>query len=371
MATRRPAEIFPPGEFIKDELEERGWTQEDLAAILGRTQATISQLIASKRSITPEIAKGLAAAFNTTPQFWLNLEAALQLWRVQNDTTDTVARRARLYTYAPVKDMERRGWIEHSNDVGIMEERVRSFYGMPDLSEPPTFLAYAARKSTSYEKVTASQCAWLFRAMQLSRFVRAAKYDSAKLPAAIESLQLLIAAPQETRHVPRVLSEYGIRFVIVEDLPGTKIDGASFWIDTEPVIAMSLRYDRNDNFWFTLMHEVGHLAQRDEGLDVDTLAVRIDTDRLDNERTADEFATEHLVPQGQLESFIARVSPLYTAERIEGFAIRCGVHPGIVVGQLQHRNEIMWTNFRRLLASVRSYVMQGAIADGYGASFPA
>lgn len=371
MATRRPAEVFPPGEFLREEIEERGWTQHDLAAILGKTTATVNQIIGGKRSITPETAKGLAAALGTTPQFWLNLESAYQLWRVQSDSSDVVARRARLYTIAPIKDMVRRGWVEPSDNVDVMEERIRSFFGMPDLEEPPVFQAHAARKSTSYGEVTAAQCAWLFRAMQLSRYVAVEKYGQSSLNDAIERLHLLLGAPQEARHVPRVLSEHGIRFVVVEDLPGTKIDGASFWLDDEPVIAMSLRYDRNDNFWFTLMHELGHLDHKDNELDTDMLAIRHDSERSPNEKLADAFATRHLVSQDQLDNFIARVSPLYTTERIEGFAQRCGIHPGIVVGQLQHRNEILWANFRRLLASVRSYVMQGAISDGYGAPFPA
>ena len=85
MATRRPAEVFPPGEFLREELEARGWTQDDLAAILGRTTTTVNQIIGGQRSITPATARGLAAALGTTPQFWLNLESAYQLWKVQND----------------------------------------------------------------------------------------------------------------------------------------------------------------------------------------------------------------------------------------------------------------------------------------------
>ena len=81
MAARRPAEAFPPGEILKEEFEARGWTQSDLAMLLGRPFVLVHEIIAGKRSITPETAKGLAAAFDTTPAFWLNLESAYQLWR--------------------------------------------------------------------------------------------------------------------------------------------------------------------------------------------------------------------------------------------------------------------------------------------------
>lgn len=76
MKVRRPAEVFPPGDYIKGELEERGWTQAELADIMGRPVQLINEIIAAKRGITPETAKGLGAAFGNGAQTWLNLEAA-------------------------------------------------------------------------------------------------------------------------------------------------------------------------------------------------------------------------------------------------------------------------------------------------------
>ena len=85
--TRSIAEIFPPGEFIRDELDARGWTQGDLADILGRTEPKISELINGKRAITPQTAKELAAAFGTSAHVWLSLEITFQLWKDQTEQT--------------------------------------------------------------------------------------------------------------------------------------------------------------------------------------------------------------------------------------------------------------------------------------------
>src|SRR5262245_28749675 len=78
MSERIPAEVFPPGEFIKEELEAREWTQADLAEILGRPPRLVSEIINGKRAISPETAKGLGEAFGTGAQFWMNLEGALK-----------------------------------------------------------------------------------------------------------------------------------------------------------------------------------------------------------------------------------------------------------------------------------------------------
>lgn len=368
--TRRPAEVFHPGEFLREELEERGWTQSDLAEILGRPLRLVNEIIMGKRGISPETAAGLAAALGTSPELWMNLDSAYQLWTMRDTNQDSVARRARLYQIGPIKDMVRRGWIEPSDNVAVLEKRVLDFFEMKSLDEEPRF-AVAARKATI--ETSPTQKAWLFRAKQIARAVHAAPYQPAKLDEALAELRRFLLAPQETRHVPRVLAKAGVRMVIVEPLSGSKIDGACFWLDDAPVVAMSLRFDRIDNFWFVLEHELGHVKHRHKGsVDTDLMAAAGgDGDgRPPEEQVADQFATQQLVPPDKLEGFIDRVRPLYSATKIEGFARLNGVHPGIVVGQLQHRGEVQYSSFRNLLAPVREVVKSSALTDGWGATIP-
>src|SRR5258708_8442599 len=103
MTARVPAEVFAPGEFLAEELEARGWSQVELAEILGRPPRLVNELIAGKRAITPETAIGLAAAFGSSPQFWMNLETTYQLSKAAI-TESAVSRRARLYERFPVKE---------------------------------------------------------------------------------------------------------------------------------------------------------------------------------------------------------------------------------------------------------------------------
>lgn len=77
---RTPAEVFPPGEFIREELEARGWTQGDLAQIMDRPFRLVNELVAGKKQITPETARGLATAFgDNDPLYWMNLDSAYRL----------------------------------------------------------------------------------------------------------------------------------------------------------------------------------------------------------------------------------------------------------------------------------------------------
>ncbi len=134
---------------------------------------------------------------------------------------------------------------------------------------------------------------------------------------------------------------------------------------------MSLRYDRVDNFWFVLMHELGHLSMGVESFDTDLEKDIDNAERPEDERRADKFAVESLIPPMQLDSFIARIRPLYSTRRIEAFALTMKVHPAIVVGQLHHRGEVAWTSFRKTLVPIRGSITAAALTDGWGAVLPA
>lgn len=381
MPNRTPAEVFPPGDFVREELDARGWTQSDLAEILGRPQKTISQIVSGRKAVTPETAKGLAEAFGTSAELWMNLESAYRLHRSikTSDPDDSVSRRAKLFTKAPVKEMVKRRWVESSDNVTVLEKRVCDFFAIRSVDQEPEFWEHAAKKSTSYEKVTPAQLAWLFRARQLAKLSTAKSFSQSSMKDLLERLKLLLGSAEEVRQAPRLLAEHGVRLVILEPLPQTRIDGACFWLDKRsPAIALSLRYDRIDSFWHTLMHELGHVSNLDglggaEGaLDIDLIGEKaaLPADLPERERKANRFASDFLVHRDDLEDFIARTKPLYSKNRIRGFAGRLHVHPGIVVGQLQFLREIDWSHSRDMLAKIRDVITNSTLTDGWGHPAP-
>lgn len=204
--------------------------------------------------------------------------------------------------------------------------------------------------------------------------VQAERFSDARFDLGVSALKTLLLSPEAIRNVPKILSDAGIRLVIVESLPGSCIDGACFWLDkTSPVIALSLRYDRVDGFWHTLFHELGHAKNR-HGLNayesVDTNLVGKEaqgfSEKSEEEKQVDRFASEQLIPAGELDFFIARVKPLYSKFKIMNFAERIKVHPGIVVGQLQYRKEIPYSHNRDFLVRIREIITKTALTDGWG-----
>jgi len=368
MTARVPAEVFPPGEFLREELEAREWSQQELADILGRPPRLVSELISGKRAITPETALGLAEAFGTSPEYWMNLESQYQLSKVKA-SDNQVARKARLYSKFPIREMLRRGWIRASENVEVLEKRCLDFFNIPDIDAPPALTHYAKKTDVAMD-ATPLQLAWLFRVRAMAAQQVLPLYSRDKLLGAVDKLKALLLAPEETRHVPRILAEAGVRLVFVEPVAGSKLDGACFWLaDDKPVIGMTLRYDRIDNFWFVLRHEIEHVLREDGRREGEPI---IDSDLGDDSQTltecemrANAAGADFCVPTDQLENFIARIQPYFSEQKILAFAQRINVHPGLVVGQLQrklNRHDFL----RKYQVKVRACVIPSGDVDGWG-----
>jgi HTH-type transcriptional regulator/antitoxin HigA len=357
-----------PGEFIREELDERGWSQRDLAFILGVAENSITQLLNGKKGISTEMALALADAFSVSADFFNNLQWAYDKSRARQVAPD-VSRKARMQSVYPLREMIKRGWIEET-DTATLEAQLACFFNVPSLDEVP-HLAHAAKK-TAYDEVQPNQLAWLFRVKQMAKEQLVPEFSEKKLIDATNNLSRFMADPEELRHIPRILQECGVRFVIVEALPSSKIDGVCFWLDKKsPVIGLSTRHDRIDNFWFVLRHEIEHVLKR-HGQEAEIIDSDLDSDDPsgvnnipDEERIANAAAANFCVPISELDSFFTRKFPLFSERDILGFSGRLGRHPGIVVGQIQKKTG-RWNFLRKHLVKVRHYIAPSALVDGWG-----
>lgn len=369
MPERTLAEAFHPGEFLRDELDERGWTQAEFAEIIGRPYQLVNEVIAGKRGITPETAKALGAALGTSAELWMNLDSTYQLWK-SPVVSERVARQARIRSLYPVREMINRQWIQPSEDAQVLESRLLRYFEVPALEDRPR-LAYAARAAGDSEKYSAIQCAWVYRVKHIAETMQVPEYSKRTLRSALTELTVLRTAPEEIRHIPKLLAGCGVRLVIVEPLSSSKIDGVCLWLGSSPVIGLSLRFDRIDNFWFVLRHEIEHVLNGDgkESPIVDSELDDVNSPRAESlspeERAANSAATEFCVPQPELADFIARVGPLFSRKRVLAFSRNLGLHPGLVVGQLQRRLD-RYDLFRPMLVPVRSIITPMTMTDGYG-----
>jgi HTH-type transcriptional regulator / antitoxin HigA len=364
----QPAEVFAPGDFLREELEARGWTQQTFAEILGRPAQAISEIINAKKQITPETAIEIGKALGTSPELWLGLEASYRL-SLHDEQEDGVEQRAELYSILPLNEMRKKSWLTTARDAAPQETRqeVLRFLGVNSLSEARK-MKIAARRSSEEPAAQTGQLAWACRVRNLAAGIPRKPYTTSGLRAAIRDLIALARTPEGVLDVPQFLAARGVALVFVPHLGGTKIDGAALWENNRPIIGLSLRYPRIDYFWFTLLHEVAHVVIGHHGrrdfIDDDVLQGVADTE-LDapEEREANRLAGDWLVPPRKLEEFRNQNPTTISAGAIRDFSDELGIHPGILVGRLQYQGWLGYQAHRKFLVNVREVLDQAGLVD--------
>lgn len=372
-------EFRTPGQFLQYLLEERGWTQRVLALVLGIDETGLNKIIAGKRALDAEIALPLSQVFGIPPEDFLELQARydLAVARVIARPDPDLTTRATIFGDLPVSDMIKRGWLRGIADIRQpdVEKALCYFFGVSAVDEIE-ILPHAAKKTNVAEETTPSQLAWLYQVRRIAKEILVGKYSQVSAESAVNKLKPLLGSPEAARKVPRILHDSGIRFVIVESLPGAKIDGVCFWLnDHAPVIGLSIRHDRIDNFWFVLRHELEHVI-KGHGRNAAMLDTNLEGEKAgtgpelpEEERIANQAAAEFCVPQRQLEKFIRLKGPFFAERDIRGFAATYKIHPGLVAGQLQHKTG-RYELFRNHLVKIRSAVTPNAMVDGWGDTAP-
>ena len=360
--TYTPAEVFAPGEYLRDELDERGWTVTEFAEIIGRPVQAVSEILNAKKEITTETALALSEALGTSPALWLNLQTNYRLFQQRTRTASStsmtpVARRARLRGLLPLAEVRNRGWLPDTDDLDAIEHAVRNFLDLGSLDEQPRF-ALAARRANTTEPITLEQTAWLAHVRAVAATRTVSEFDRTKLASlALDLPRVLQAGPSKLTELQPRLADCGVTLVIAEGLRGRKHDGAVTFVGNRSVIGLTTRGDRFDGLLFTLLHECAHLVLDHITPDAPTI---VDDDLTDtqtdpNEIAANDQASAWLFPDGFEISSTTLPTIVATAEHYQ-------VHPSIVLGRVQ-RDQQNWKLHRPHVPKVRALLAkQGVLA---------
>ena len=352
-----PAVLLGPGWRINQELAARGWSQKDLAAVIGRPLQVVNEIINASKQITPETAVQLSQAFaGTPPELWANLEALYRVRLAKNASPmPEVERRSRLYALAPIGELIRRGWIHKSQHIEDLEQAICEFLGISSLGEDPMPPVVNWQHTTNRDPETRAQLAWIKRVEALVRQQVVAPFDAPTFKDAAPNLFNLATSQADAARLPVALNELGVRFVVVPHLPKTYLDGAAFRTPAGPVIALTLRYDRLDHLWFVLAHEAAHIARGDDGV-LDDPPERTDRSKDPKERAADALASSWLIEPKAYQAFLQATADQPTRAQIEAFAERIGRHPSIVVGRMQFGGVITYGQHRWAHVPIRQFL---------------
>ncbi len=338
---RFPIDLPDPVEAIKFRMEQQGLSQRDLVPYFG-SASRVSEVLSHKRPLNLTAARKLHEG--------LGIPAAVLL----GGRAETLPPLVEVERF-PFAEMFKRGWFG-SIPGGLREARKRaedllqSFFGRAfDLNAVPACYRQKIRAGCAVDPY--ALCAWKTRVLQVaeSESVGSTFRRENLTPAFLQTLVGLSALNEGPRAAGELLRRQGIRLVIESHLPGTHLDGAALQTRKgEPVVALTLRHDRIDNFWFTLLHELAHVKLHLGEDDQDAFFDDIDATGADCEAEADALASAILIPEEAWREFARRAD--WSAPSVKRAALAWNIHPAIVAGRVRRE-----TKNHRLLTTLVGY----------------
>lgn len=350
---------FPsPLGAIRFRMEQSGLSPRDLVSFMG-SRAKVSEVLSGKRPLTMQMARALHANLGVPADVLLQqpggeLHSALEGidWR-----------------RFPLAEMAKRGWIEKRRNFAshaeeIMRDLIRRAGGEYVL---PAFFRKNDQARVSAKTDPYSLKAWCWEVLARAnahRLLVGFKPDTVDL-SFLRKVAMLSWSQDGPRLAQEFLANHGIHLVCLEHLPRTHLDGAALQLaDGTPVIGLTLRYDRLDNFWFCLLHELAHIGRHMSATSneafVDDLSLRAvqGARRVPRETEADEWAEHGLIPEDIWNTSKVKDSP--TPLAVMELAQRLGIHPAIIAGRIRYETR----NFRLLSHFVGTGMLRKQFFEG-------
>ena len=331
-----PIDFPDPISAIEFRMEQANLTARDLTPFIG-SRAKVSEVLSGKRAITMAMARALHQH--------LGIPAEVLLQEPGASLDDTLP--GLEYARFPLSAMAKAGWIpnlrplkDHAEELvaGLMERA-----GGRQFATAPLYRKNDSRRvnAKTDDHALRAWC-WQVLAQANARDHRADYQVGVVNPELLRQVAQMSVLPDGPVQAGNFLAQRGIALEYVPHLPRTHLDGAAFHShDDRPVIGLTLRYDRIDNFWYTLLHELAHIGLHLDNCSgasgfVDDHSLRgVESGSGDNkEQEADRWAQDALIPPDVWEDGILLVDPSPMA--VIGMAAEAGVHPAIVAGRVRY-----------------------------------
>lgn len=342
-----PRWVAPPGATVLDLMRGRHMAIGQLASEVHKDPTVVSRFLHGIEPLTPDWAESLARIVGASTAFWLRREEMYRsdLKRLCHEASFHISD---LANTLPLKDMVRFGWIEKGESEDETAMNACAFLGVVttesfQLRYQDLLSSGAYRASSAFATQPSAVAVWLRQGEIAASAVDCDPWDSGKLRSSIDAIRALTREPDPAVFLPKLealLADCGVALVIARAPSGCRASGAARFLNTgKGVIQLSFRYLSDDQFWFTLFHEIGHMLLHAK----DGLMLEMDHKQKSSaESEADDFAINTLFAKVGPEALRSIDTTKYEIARL---ARKAGVSSGLVVGQLQAMARIPYKHF--------------------------
>jgi len=333
---------IPPGATIREQLKARGMTQKEFAQRMNLSEKHISRLVNGDVELTPEVALRLEYVLGIPASFWNNLEAIYRERLKRIEEAKHLDKEIEIANKFDYREMAKLQWVPETKQNDEKVYNLRYFFEVSDLTIidnlPLPNIVY--RKTNGKRDVDYKLLAWVQKARLEARKIKTGHIDISKLESFIPEIRKMTVQDPDVFYPTLVekLAQCGVALVLLPQISGSFLHGATFYDGNRIVMGLTLRGKDADKFWFSLLHELGHILQGH-------LKLRdIMIDEL--EEAGDNFARDVLIPPREYMRFLE--SACFTKKCIVQFARQIGIAPCIVLGRLQKEGFVPYNKFNEL-----------------------
>lgn len=356
----KPDYVPHPGLMLEERLEELGMSIKEFAIRTGKPEQTIIKIIGTKSAITSDMAVQFEDVLKIPASLWLKMQYSYDEYLARlkrQEVIESSYEWARAFPYA---DMARKGWVKTTSKVEEKVSALFNFFGMSNVQAWEDYyysqkLRVNFRISLKHMQESYAVSAWLRQGEIQVNEINAPEYNESKLKEALPKFKLLMANHPDDffLQLQSICLDCGVKVVYTPNLPKAPIHGSTRWIKGNPVIQLSARRKQNDGFWFTFFHEVGHiLLHGKKYISIENVGYT-DMDK-QKEDEADAFAVENVFTEKEEHEVVrfAMNKESISDSDIIRFAKQFGTHPAVIVGRLQFKNYISYSQGRHFIQSI-------------------
>lgn len=326
---------YHPGKYIQQYIDDLGMSNKEFSFRSGISERTLSDLLSGKGNITFAIANNLASFFDTSINYWTNLQndydSYLSFLKIQDEINED---------YDLLKGFKKylieNGFIEKEDKKDVVVEKVRKVLSINRISSLNTnsFVVSYKEQKIIKNNDTFAQNFWVTYALTEARKKETPIFNKQLLLNNISALRTL-TTKEPKMFVPeltRILTNCGVSFVLLPYLTKSNIYGVTKWLPNGKVmLAMSNRGNRADVFWFTFFHELAHVLLEHKRYFL------LQGDNIEDTH-ADYLAANMLIGQTEWKRFVDKNH--FDVNSIKAFAKQEQILPMIITGRLEKEQKI-------------------------------
>ncbi len=351
-----PNIVFHPATTLSEKLEEMEMSRKEFALRTGKPVKTIIAVLKAESSLTPEMAILFENVTQIPAKFWINKQARYNEY-IARKKQEAVIKEGKEWTKKfPYAEMSKNNWVTPTRNIDEKTLNMLRFFGISSHKAWGKLYLETELKVAAYTSLKQSHqphaiSAWLRKGELQAKNISSPVFDMKKLKNNIPAMRsLMIMQPSDFfEQLHQLCLQAGVVLLFTPKLPKVPLSGSTRWLKNKPLIQLTARYKKNDSFWFTFFHELGHIILHGKKY-ISLENIDFAASNPEKEEEAHQFAISQTFTKKQEKEVLENKN--YDKQSIINYAKKFNTHPAMIIGRLQHKGYIPYSVGRQFMEPI-------------------